>query len=475
MKRIVALCACLLTSAASINAADIKIENAYFTQNTRSQPTETFIVFTISWSDAWHNDRNHDAAWVFMKLVASGGGYQHLRIEQNSFEVIDGGVVPPAVEIPDDQAGLFVYPAQPYRGDVKWRIKVKVDPESIGSANVGASALFAEAIEMVYISEGGFVLGDPDPAALRFSSFYRSDENGQPDGLYRITSSDQEIEIAPRKGALYYEVATPAYQGDQTGIVPASFPNGYDAFYIMKYETRQGQYANFLNTLSAGQSQMRAPFGGKGYFENRGTINIVDGEYTAARPERPANYISWDDGAAFADWAGLRPMTELEFTKAARGPGEPIAHEYPWNTDSNESVARYVNGEGDLVLEDGLDESDLTEENRARFGASYFWVMDLAGSVWEKCVTIGDPIGRSFRGTHGDGRLSGYGAATNSDWPSGIDEAGGYGYRGGGYYQRDSRYTEFNPHSPIAYRPYGSWAGGTRSIAYSNRYVRSAP
>ena len=54
---------------------------------------------------------------------------------------------------------------------------------------------------------------------------------------------------------------------------------------------------------------------------SRGTIRLDGNAYVAGAPSRPANWISWDDGLAFADWAGLRPMTELEFTKAARGHG----------------------------------------------------------------------------------------------------------------------------------------------------------
>ena len=30
-------------------------------------------------------------------------------------------------------------------------------------------------------------------------------------------------------------------------------------------------------------------------------------------------YISWPDLLAYADWAALRPITELEYEKAARG------------------------------------------------------------------------------------------------------------------------------------------------------------
>jgi hypothetical protein len=44
--------------------------------------------------------------------------------------------------------------------------------------------------------------------------------------------------------------------------------------------------------------------------------------------------------------------------------------------------------------------------------------MDLSGNLAEQVVTIGHPQGRAFRGTHGDGRLTLVGDATNPDWQS---------------------------------------------------------
>jgi formylglycine-generating enzyme required for sulfatase activity len=200
---------------------------------------------------------------------------------------------------------------------------------------------------------------------------------------------------------------------------------------------------------------------------------MADGKYVAASPARPCNYISWDDACAYADWAGLRPMTELEFEKACRGNLKPIAREYPWNTNSKDKLQRVVNISDDLVWLN-LKENDLTDQNRDQFGASYYWVMNLAGSLWERCVTIGDSVGRAFKGTHGDGNLHPYGFASNADWPKGSTETAGFGFRGGGYYEHNMQYGGFNPHSPIAYRNFGAWPGGARSIAYSSRFVRTA-
>ena len=98
--------------------------------------------------------------------------------------------------------------------------------------------------------------------------------------------------------------------------------------------------------------------------------------------------------------------------------------------------------------------------------------MDLAGSLWERVITIGHDTGRAFTGTHGDGQLTAAGAA-NQGRPIAERDSGGIGFRGGGFYGYDREYHDFNPFSPVSYRPYGGWHGGMRSVAYGTRLVRS--
>ena len=168
-------------------------------------------------------------------------------------------------------------------------------------------------------------------------------------------------------------------------------------------------------------------------------------------------------------------MTELEFEKAARGTSPAIGHEFPWGTSTVDRMRRVMQPNDDLALSSSADEARLSADTRVEFGASYYWVLDLAGSVWERTVSVGHPAGRRFEGSHGDGRLTGYGSATNQDWPRGDETGGGYGYRGGGYYEQGMRATDFNPYSPIAYRRFGAWGQAPRSLAYGFRAARTAP
>lgn len=434
------------------------------------------INFTIRWQNSWNNKRNHDASWVFFKLDQANGS-THQFLKPGTAQMLwkgDANMPDAQVEITEDGTGIFVYPGSEYRGDVTYHITVQRDTAKTKNL-FRFDRIEAIAIEMVYIPEGGFTLGDPSPEALNFGAVYRSDADGNFDGLYKITSSEQEIEVGPTAGSLYYQSSQKIYQGDRQGPIPSSYPNGYGAFYLMKYEVSQGLYAKFLNLIGKTAATVRVNFGSPSYEKHGGTIRLKEGYYVAEKPNRRNVYFHWDDMMAFTDWAALRPYTELEYTKACRGSGKPLANEYPWNTSSIDQMALRIdpNTQNQIML-NGVTESDLTDENRHMFGASYYWVMNLAGSMWDKVITIGDEVGRAFTGTHGDGSISYYGYADVSDWPEGFREVKGYGYRGGGYYGVKGEITDFNPFSPIAYRTYGAWSGGPRNAAYGYRAARTA-
>ncbi len=461
------------TYSGHLGATDVKVDNIQVLNRQGVLQTPLSVIFDLQWENAWNNDLNHDAVWVFMKY---GSAYNnHVKLELTGHKVLQNRISEspePKIEVSEDGLGFLIYPSKSYRGAQNFKLQILVDTTGHRISREGLMGLSVHTLEMVYIPEGKFTLGSPDKEAIQRAAFYMSDAEGQTKGLITITS-EAAIPVGPKEDALYYWSEQVLYNGDQQGPVPAEFPKGFMAFYIMKYELTQGQYADFLNTLPEGWTYTRSPLGGKSYYENRGGIRLTNSKYSADNPDRPMNYISFTDGLAFTDWAGLRPLTELEFEKAARGPETPIPAEFVWGTNNYDLLERFVNNDSELVMANQLNESYLSDETRPIFGASFYWVMDLSGSVWEKVITIGNPEGRAFKGSHGDGKLN-FGSATNADWPKSDDEVGGFGYRGGGYYQPGTVYSDFNPHSPVGYRYYGAWSGGPRSIAYGYRAGRTA-
>ncbi len=93
--------------------------------------------------------------------------------------------------------------------------------------------------------------------------------------------------------------------------------------------------------------------------------------------------------------------------------------------------------------------------------------MELSGNVWERCVSVGSPVGRTFDGRHGNGQLGANGDADEVNWPSSISGDGSC-FRGGSAnsstlpLRLSDREFGSNP-DPIGY----GWTGG--------RGVRTAP
>ncbi len=241
----------LCSSPRSAQASDIEVTYVEKARSSFNDRPPGFNL-TVSWKRAWRNDRNHDAGWVFLKYNTPGEGYEHVRLIPDSGEMLwkaDPSMPDADIRVADNRAGVLIRPSDAYRGDLQDHIYVEQDTTGTGLSS-DFDRLEAFAAEMVYIPEGPFTLGDPDPAAR---------ESGQ----------------------VYYNVSSKQYQGDRSGPIPADFPSGYDVFYLMKYEVTQGQYVDVLNTLPASDATERTLYPSAEYAERGGSIA---GSRGATRP-----------------------------------------------------------------------------------------------------------------------------------------------------------------------------------------------
>ncbi|MFH1429138.1 MAG: SUMF1/EgtB/PvdO family nonheme iron enzyme, partial [Candidatus Margulisiibacteriota bacterium] len=408
-------------------------------------------------------------AWVFAKFAtynastSSWGEWKHCTLLNTGYTAPAGSQFAFG-DTSGVYKGAFIYRSTAGSGSVDWNgAELRWDYGADGVTTDSASIkIKVFAVEMVYVPQGAFYAGDTDNDNT--NCFYE----GGSVTPFQI-AGEGAINVADTAGSLYYD-ADNIYSGDQAGPIPAAFPKGYNAFYIMKYEVSQGQYCEFLNTLTTAQSAARvenhygdyrnyimlAANGKYGCNANAGgaTWNVAsyadmdqsdDGEWTAC------NWLSYMDGAAYAAWAALRPFSELEYEKACRGCQTAVDDEYAWGNTTLESAAASLvsaNEAGEVPNQGNLNYSSCTPDGpfrvgcfadgsstRTNAGAGYFGALDLSGSLWERPVTVGNATGRGFTGTHGDGGLSSGGYATNSDWPgySGglVSGATGSGFRGG--------------------------------------------
>lgn len=536
MKRFFAfLLATALTTMLSAN--NITVTNVQLTgQNTSSD--YAMVQFDISWDNSWRissGATNWDAAWVFVKYcvtVANGGDglWHHASLNDAghtapSGSMIDIGLLTPATDFiatTNPGLGAFIYRSangtaqtNTFTGvQLRWNYGVNYKTGSTLIDDNDIIDIQVYAIEMVYVPQGTFALGS---GGSEMSHFYTYPTTST---TYSV-STEAAITVGTISGNLYYGPNT--YAGDQTGPIPLDFPKGYNALYCMKYEISQQGYVDFLNTLTYTQQDTRTYSGtpaspaGTGAFNNsnRNGIDIQtpgvnsttpavyacnldgDGNYSESVDGQwiACNLLSWPDLAAYLDWSGLRPMTELEFEKACRGTQTAFASEYAWGTTgiasseytlsnsgaNNEVVAVNYNttignalynltyNSIDGPLRVGIFAGTTGNTGRVTSGATYYGIMEMSGNLWEFSVSVGNATGRLFTGTNGNGLLDATGDANVINWPgtNGV----GAGNRGGGGNSINSKLTVSDRELSIGIGNSRSSYSGGRGVRGTRTYV----
>jgi len=349
------------------------------------------------------------------------------------------------------------------------------------------------AMEMVYTPEGAFYAGDN---ATSINAF-REKSTGDNDP-WSITSESAITTTDTTTGNYYWAGGGDAANSIFT--IPAAFPKGYGAIYMMKGEISQGQYVAFFNILTNTQKSTRDITSASGtntdsisYRNNiswtgSGEATLNGGTHSGVA----MNYMSWADLTALLDWSGLRPMSELEYEKSGRGsrgassPIAAVSGEYAWGSTSITQATSISNG--GTGSERGSTGSNVATAYNSGFGVQgpvrvgsfaagantrvasgggFYGVFDLSGNVCERAVTVGSNYGRAFQGrNHGDGVLDSSGNANTSNWP-GTDSIGA-GFRGGDWYNSTTR-------TRISDRTLTATSDTSRDSNYGGRGVRSAP
>ena len=431
------------------------------------------LSFPLRWDNSWRDQFNWDAAWVFFKYKSGTGGCNHVNLCAGGHRFTDGSGRPVPFEsmagnTGSNTVGLFIYRNMLEAGNTpEINCQMKCLKSSLGGLTAEKFTshegfVLAQAVEMVYVPYGAHYLGDGG-----CSNRFAGGSDGSPvliDGEEAITAS----------------TATKVYPitNNITGSVQniaAVYPKGYKGFYMMKYEVSQEQWVYFLNTLTYAQQRERVPelsalkggdyiFGSKSIPNNRNGIVVAEPSYgsnavifannlnnNAVYSEDgdgktiACNNLSPSDMVAYCSWAGLRPMSELEYEKACRSsyPEQPVKGEYAWHDNGitgrlsgvsnsgmrNErsgTVNANVNaGNGFGPVRCGLFATGSSTQQSA--GAAFWGGMELSGNVKELCYNL------SYTGFNGS--TLGTGAYNTALWS--VTPAH-FGVKGGGFSSADS-------------------------------------
>jgi formylglycine-generating enzyme required for sulfatase activity len=128
-----------------------------------------------------------------------------------------------------------------------------------------------------------------------------------------------------------------------------------DEYYIAKHPVTNAQYRRFIEATA------------------HRTPQYLD-EKRFNQPNQPVVTVTWYDAMAYCKWAGLRLPTEREWEKAARGTD---GRKWPWGDDPpDEKRCNF-----------GENVGATTEVGSYPDGASPYGCLDMAGNVWEWCMS----------------------------------------------------------------------------------------
>lgn len=424
------------------------------------------VKFDLSWENSWRinvGPNNYDGVWVFFKYKQPNGSWTHLNLTGNN------NIIPFGFDV-FQNSGTNKTGAMLYR-----------ESNNMGTGNVSLTNLSLGcistlpydidvkgfAIEMVYVpapTGARPVFGDGNGTTESVNALHYADNLATNNSVLPMLCDANGFDDAELETDGIYIYSNDTIQTTNPIGALEAFPT-MKALWCMKYEISQAGYRDFLNTLDSVQQTTRtsvppasatgtsALSGGtsRNFIEiavpagnnipavygcdanNNNIYNEAgDGEWIAC------NFLAWVDVAAYLDWSGLAPMSELQYERMCRGNSSAggnaaVLGEYAWGTNtifssvyalSNPATASEVasNASGTIgnaaysttsntgPLRSGIFATGTS--NRATSGASYYGIMELSGNMPEYCIMLGSQAGRSCHLVpNGNGVLSALGNA----------------------------------------------------------------
>jgi hypothetical protein len=472
MKKRIYLLVGLLIFTGICNANNVQVSNMSIIN---SGPGTIQVKFDLSWDNAWRTNigpANYDGVWVFFKYKQPNGSWTHLNLTGLN------NVLPIGFDV-FQNAGTNKVGAMIYRESSNLGVgSVAVSGILLGAINTLPYDIDVKgfAIEMVYIPPpvgSRPVFGDGNGTSESVNALHYTDNLATNNSVLPMLCDANGFDDAKLETDGIYVYSNDTIQTTNPIGPLEAFPT-MKAVWCMKYEINQAGYRDFLNTLDSIQQANRtsiapssatgtniffgalnrnfieiktpAIFGTPAVYGCDGNGNNVfdeagDGEWIAC------NFLAWVDVAAYLDWSGLAPMSELQFERICRGNSSAGANaavygEFAWGNNTifgstyaltgsatASEIASNASGSiGNAVYATTFSTGPMrsgvfatSTSNRTTSGASYYGVMEMSGNMPELCISLGSVAGRSCHLVpNGNGVLSAAGNAQLS--------VGGTGY-----------------------------------------------
>lgn len=418
------------------------------------------LSFPLKWDNSWRLDENWDAVYLFIKYKRMNveEPWRHLCLKDEGHRV-DAGYTWALAKTGRDNVGMFVFRSNTGAGASSTMVRVVIDitkgdlqpfyPATYEDFKSGNIDISVSAIEMVFVPRGPYYLGD----GFSYDSFATDA------GTACLVSSNDALALRVRNGNntdIKKDVLT----------VGKLYPKGYDGFYCMKYEISQEQYVDFLNKLPYSQQKKRIGnnldelvvgdyvFGEKDFANGRNGIILqkrktkgwgalashsgdtavifgFNGDRDDAGYNSPTdgktvacNFLTPEDAKAYADWTGLRLMTEMEYEKSCRirnPQAPPSGYQYAWNGLTMKIPTGIATGTKGTVYEIPTGDANVNVGNAnggplrcgsfaqagttsmSATGATFWGIFDMTGNLAEMCCNAA--AGKEMLDEPGDGSL----------------------------------------------------------------------